>query len=379
MLNIYLFFKQKGNHMKYLLVLIILFTTASSFAQTTTYSKEEERMVAFANNGLSYAKKYDSLLNVKPVIDSCRRFLKKYPRSFAKPNVFSYMLEMIVLISKDLAEINPLIDSVLYYDQLPVTKQRIGEILITRNLDIKRGRDLIAAAFSKLTVPYHIYNSYMLMAKSDITLRKFASAKINYEKALQTDSTRAEAWYEYLGYLNMMELPNEAGSVRKKIIELEKEDKLLYLDYTNISPNINKNISGLSLINLDKRTFDLNSLEGKVVVINCFNFWCGYCVKEFPTLKKMIKEFPEVEFVFLNLVETAPELRDRYFKMNEFKFLAKQKVLFSTIQFNREIYGNGVPQTLVIDKEGTVRYDYYGYRKELESALRGNLQKLIKE
>jgi len=130
---------------------------------------------------------------------------------------------------------------------------------------------------------------------------------------------------------------------------------------------------------LDIRPIELSSLIGKVVVVNCFNFWCGFCVKEFPTLKKMIKEFPEVEFVFLNFGETTSELRDRYFLMPDFKFLKKQKVLFSSKEYDKEIYGAGVPQTLVIDKTGTIRYDYTGFRKELEYLLRANLQKLSRE
>jgi len=206
MLNIYLLFKiQKGNKMKNILALLIFLATASSFAQTSTYSKEEEKMILYVNNGWAFARKYDSLQNVKPVLDSCWKFLKKYPHSFAKPNIFSYMLEMTVLITKDLSKINPLIDSVMHYDQLPVTKERIGEILITRNLDITNGRELLNEAYPKLTVQYHIYNYHMLMAKSDIRLGNYSFAKSNYEKALHIDSTRAEAWYEYLSYLKMRE------------------------------------------------------------------------------------------------------------------------------------------------------------------------------
>jgi len=365
--------------MKVLFALYLLMTVSSSYAQSTTYSKYEERMATYVNNGWAYALKYDSLQNVKPVLDSCWKFLDKYPRSFVKPNVFSYMLEMTVLITKDMNKINPLIDSVLAYDKLPGTKERVGEMLITRNLDLQRGRKFISEVFPYLTAQYHKYNAYMLMAKSDITLGNYSSAKTNFEKALEIDSTRAEAWYEYLGYLKMREMPGYASAVMAKIKELEKNDKISYLNRTNISPNINKSILELSAKDLDNNQIKFSSSLGKVVVINCFNFWCGFCVKEFPSLRKMINEFSEVEFIFLNFGETAKELRERYFAMNEFKFLKKQKVLFSSKEFNREIYGNGVPQTLVIDKTGKVRYDYTGYREELESLLRNNLSKLIKE
>lgn len=365
--------------MKSLLALLILFVAISSYAQSTTYSREEEKMVGYVNNGWAYAKKYDSLKNVKPVLDSCWKLLKKYPQSFAKPNVFSYMLEMTVLITRDLSLINPLIDSVLYYDQLPTTKERIGEILITRNLNISHGKELLNDAFPKLTAPYHIYNTLLLMAKSDVALGNYASARINYEKALQTDSTRAEGWYEYLGYLKLMELPFDASLVIKKINVLEKENKLHYINNSTVSPNVNKNISKYSMLDLDNKSFELSSLKGKVYVINCFNFWCGFCVKEFPTLKRMIKEFPEVEFIFLNYGETAKELRERYFSKKEFSFLKKQQVLFMNNEFSRNVYGSGVPQTYVIDKFGTIRYDYYGYSEELETLLRDNLRSLIKE
>ncbi len=98
---------------------------------------------------MAYAFKYNSYQDVKPIIDSCWSFLDKYPNSFAKPNVLSYLLEMTVLISKDLKVINPLIDSVLYYDSLPTTKQRLGAILIERNLDLKRGQGICFRSFAQ--------------------------------------------------------------------------------------------------------------------------------------------------------------------------------------------------------------------------------------
>lgn len=369
----------KGYKMKILIVILFLLYIVSVFAQTTTYSKEEERMVQYVNNGLAYAMKYDSLQNVKPVIDSCWKFLDKYPNSFAKPNVFSYLLEMTVVITNDLKRINPLIDSVLYYDNLPITKQRIGAILIERNLDLTRGREFIFDAFPNLTVQNHIYNSYMLLAKSDITIGNFASAQSNFENALKVDSTRAEAWYEYLGFLRIRELPNEANVVMAKINELEKQAKLRFTAQTNISPNINKNILELTLMDLDSNYVELNSLEGEILVINRFNFWCSPCLKEFAMFKKLIKEFTNVKFIFLNSGETSTELRERYFEKKEFNFLKKQAVYFVTKKYYDKIHGYGVPHTLIVDKNGNVRYDYLGYSKELETLLINNLKSLTVE
>jgi thiol-disulfide isomerase/thioredoxin len=365
--------------MKILIILLFSLNVVSVFAQTTTYSEEEERMVQYVNNGFAYALKYDSLQNFKLIIDSCWKFLDKYPNSFAKPNVFSYLIEMTAVITNDLQKVNPLIDSVLYYDNLPITKQRIGAILIERNFDLKRGREFIFDALPNLTVPYHLYNSYMLLAKSDITLGKYASAISNFENALKVDSTRAEAWYEYLGFLRIREMSGEANVVLAKINKLEEQAKLRFTNQTSISPNINKNILEITVKDLDSNSVKLNSLEGEIVVINRFNFWCSPCIKEFAMFKKLIRVFPDVKFIFLNSGETSSELRERYFEKKEFNFLKTQPVYFVTDEYFNQIYGYGVPHTLVVDKNGNVRYDYLGYRKELETLLINNLRSLLVE
>jgi hypothetical protein len=54
-------------------------------------------------------------------------------------------------------------------------------------------------------------------------------------------------------------------------------------------------------------------------------------------------------------------------------------VLFITKEYYDEIYGDSVPYTLVVDKDGVIRFDYQGYSKEMESFLRDNLNTLLKE
>lgn len=365
--------------MKILLAISLVSFCVANYAQTTTYSKEEEQMLHYVNNGWAYAGKYDTPEMVIPVIDSCWNFLDHYPHSFAKPNVFAYLLEMTAMISTDLNEINPLIDSVLYYDKLPTTKQRIGELLIERDLDFQKGREYIFEALPSLTVPYHFYKSYLLLAKTDIRLGKYASAEIYLKKAIAIDSIRTDALYEYNNFLMMRESPKQAKVIQNKINKLNEESRLRYINKTNISPNINKNIHGLSFYDLDSNLVSLSEFKGKVIVINRFNFWCGYCVHEFPTLRRLIEKFPSVEFLFINSGETATELREKYYTQKEFSFLRNEKVVYDNRAFHDRIFTKGIPHTLVIDKNGNVRLDYGGYREELEDIMREKLEQLIKE
>lgn len=367
--------------MKYSLIILTLIFSARLTAQTTTYSKEEENMIQYVNMGLAYSLKYDSPERVKPVIDSCWNFLDRYPKSFAKSNVFTYLLEMTAIISDDMKEINPLIDSVLSYDSLPTAKLRIGELLIERNLDIEKGRDFIFDTMPGLTVPLHLYKSHLILAKTDMQLGKYASAELNLKKAIAIDSTRSDALYEYNNFLIMREAPQQAMIMQDKINQLNKKAKDRFINNAGISPNVNKYVSDIPLYDMDSNLVTLHNLKGKIVVINRFNFWCKLCVYEFPALQKLKREFPSVEFVFINSGpgEDPAELREKYFPKKEFSFLKNETVLFVTKNYFDKIYGSSIPHTLIVDKKGNVRLDYIGYRKELEDILRDKLIDLLNE
>lgn len=365
--------------MKILPVFFVLIFSISVFAQSTTYSKEEEHMISYVNNAWGQAKATDTTDNLPTVLDSCWKFLEKYPRSFAKPNVFSGMLEITFLITKDLAKINPLIDTVLFYDNLPGAKESIGEHLIVKNIDIQKGRKLINEALLITTDEYHIFKSHINLAKSDIALGDFASAKVNYNKALKADPSRSEGWFEYLGYLTMMNQTSEADKILKTIDQMEKEDKFNNRSCAYVSKVIGKTVLDKSLNDINGKPVSLNSLKGKVCVIKFFNYWYGYYKKEFPQMKRLKKEYPDVEFVFINYGRAGKKLQDRFFSSKEFSFLKKHKLLLGENEFTKKEAWKWFPRSIVIDKAGVIRYDYLGYTRDLESTLHFNLQKLVNE
>ncbi|MBL1215406.1 MAG: TlpA family protein disulfide reductase [Ignavibacteriae bacterium] len=365
--------------MKLLMVLILAAFSTNIFSQKTTYSKYEERMIQYANNGWLFATVYDSLEIAQKSLDSCWKFIDQYPNSFAKSNVLTYMLESTVILTDDMDKINPLIDSVLTYDKLASTRLRMGEILIERNLDLQRGRDYVVDAFPKLTVKNHKFRAFLLMARSDISLGKYTSAQNNYEKAIELKPGRVLVLYEYLSFLKMSEFHQRAQEVTSLIEELEDKAAESFFEKSTNSSNINKNINDISVFDLDSSVVALDKYNGKTIVLNRFNFYCPACIKEFPILRKMITEFPEVEFIFIYSGISIKELKEIYLARKQFSFLKEQTVLFVSKNYYDKIYGYSVPHTLVIDKKGKIRYDYVGYNDDLENLLRMNLSKLSKE
>ena len=367
------------DNLKIIAVIIIVALQVSLHGQSTTYSKYEEKMVTYANNGWSYAEKYDSLEIAEVALDSCWRFIDKYPYSFAKPNVLSFMLEMTVMLSNDKNKIYPLIDSVLTYDKLLSTKLRVGQILVENNLDVERGREIIIDALPHLITEQQKFNAYITIARSDVSNGKFVSAQNYYEKALEIHPEWLAGWYECLSTAKIGEMGEKTKYLESRINKIEESKREKSASRSTVGPNINKQISELVMDDLDEQKVDFKTFHGKLLVINRFNFWCGWCAKEFPALQKIIAEFPNVNFVFVNYGETPEELKEIYFKKSEFSFLKEQIVLQGDSKYLKTIHGNGVPHTLVVDKKGKVRYDYLGYKENLEELLRKNLFKLNHE
>ena len=365
---------------KSIVAFFVVFTSTSVFAQQSTYSVAEERMLTYVNNQYAYALKYDSLKMIPPALDSCRRFLEKYPRSFARGGVFSYMFEMSSVITSDTTKLFPLLDSVLIYDQLPVTKLGMAEILIERNIDRKRGRELLQDAYPHLSVPYHRFKANLLMARFALEDGNRAAATGFFEKALLEDSTRAEGWYEYGSYLKVTEQFGELARVQRKIQALGEQDRFNYEVHSESSPFLNKNFSDYTLEDINGSPIDFRQFLGQPVIAQCFSFWCP-AKKEYPVLKRISGEFPNAKVILIDGGDTPEEIKSRYLNSPENKFLKSHTIVLGDSVIEKGLFG-GMARSgtiLLIDKSGRVRADFPGYSNELEKLMRTKLHKLLKE
>jgi len=360
--------------------LLLLVTISLRNEAQTTYSKAEERMVQYVNNGLAYAIKYDSLQRIPAVLDSSRRFLRAYPNSFAKSNVFDYMLQMTSLISRDTAIVFPLIDSVLAYDKSPVTMMGIAQLLIEREIDPLRGASMLEEVLPHLTAQYHRYKSHLLLAQVEQSRGEFSLAALNLKSALAIDSVRLDAWYAYLGYCQMLEDQAGASIASHTISEIRGQNRAQYFNYVEQNSYTGKSVLDMVPLDLDGHGVPLSQFSNRVMVIQFFNFWCSIPGKQLPTIHEFIKEFPQVKFVFLNFDDTAEELRQRYFTRPSLRFLRDQTVVFPDSSV-LGVFGNsgGMGEILLVDKHGRIRYSFPGITKGYVAVLRAKLRELLRE
>jgi thiol-disulfide isomerase/thioredoxin len=123
----------------------------------------------------------------------------------------------------------------------------------------------------------------------------------------------------------------------------------------------------------------LSKLRGQVVMINFWASWCGPCRQEFPLLDQMYKKYKPLGFTLLG-VNVEPDMKDA-----ETQFLAKIAPVSFPIVMDKEngvsqAYGvNAMPSTVLVDRQGRVRWLHRGYKPGDENEYLDQVRSLLRE
>ncbi len=121
----------------------------------------------------------------------------------------------------------------------------------------------------------------------------------------------------------------------------------------------------------------LQEQRGQVVLVNFWATWCGPCRQEIPHLNKLYDKYRASGFVLLgvNIDEDAKVAADLAAKLG-----VKFPVLLDTDKKVSKLYDmSAMPATIVIDRDGKVRYIHRGYRDGYEQTYDQQIRGLLKE
>ena len=132
-----------------------------------------------------------------------------------------------------------------------------------------------------------------------------------------------------------------------------------------------------TLKSLSGKNLKLSEMTGNVVLINFWASWCGPCRQEMPLLNDLHNKYEPLGFTVLGVnVEEQVE--------NARGFLNDFPVDFPVVLDNKnrvsKLYNViAMPTTVVVDRDGNMRFLHKGYKPGDEKKYRSMVKKLIRE
>jgi|694.fasta_scaffold50759_5 cytochrome c biogenesis protein CcmG/thiol:disulfide interchange protein DsbE len=143
------------------------------------------------------------------------------------------------------------------------------------------------------------------------------------------------------------------------------------------SPMVGKDAPTFKLSLTDGKEFDLSKHKNKdIVVIDFWASWCPPCRQSLPILLKVTKEFKNDHVVFypINVGESQEAVKEYIVKAN-----LDMTAALDTDKKVSDLYGvTGIPQTVIIDKNGVVQVLTIGFGPNMEKRVTSELDALVK-
>ena len=121
----------------------------------------------------------------------------------------------------------------------------------------------------------------------------------------------------------------------------------------------------------------LSEYRGDGVMINFWATWCGPCRQEMPLLDELYSRYGRVGFSLLgvNIDDNSSKAMDMVSELG-----VSFPVLFDSRKEVSKLYEVGaMPVTVLIDREGTVRYVHLGYKPGYEEKYLDQIRSLLRE
>lgn len=121
----------------------------------------------------------------------------------------------------------------------------------------------------------------------------------------------------------------------------------------------------------------LSEFRGDVVMINFWATWCGPCRQEMPLLDELYSRYQRVGFSLLG-VNIDDDSRRAMQMIDELG--VNFPVVFDARKDVSKLYEvEAMPVTVIVDREGTVRYIHHGYKPGYEDKYLDQIRSLLRE
>ena len=132
-----------------------------------------------------------------------------------------------------------------------------------------------------------------------------------------------------------------------------------------------------ALRSLDGQNLRLSEFRGEVVLVNFWATWCSDCREQVTALDGLYSKYHKAGFVLLSV--NIDDDRERAADMVR-RLKLSYPVLMDERKYVAKLYQlDSLPLTLLMDREGTIRHVYSGYKMGAEQSYLEQVRDLLKE
>lgn len=145
----------------------------------------------------------------------------------------------------------------------------------------------------------------------------------------------------------------------------------------NANEMIGKPAPDFTLKSMAGKNTNLVEQRGNIIVLNFWASWCGPCRKEMPILQKFHDKYTDlgVQVWGVNVEQENQAGRDfiKGIDVNFPIFFDESNTLSASYQVE------AMPTTVIVDRNGAIRYVFRGYKDGYEKKYAKAIKKLIRE
>lgn len=146
---------------------------------------------------------------------------------------------------------------------------------------------------------------------------------------------------------------------------------------TTSAAEIGKTAPDFTLKSLTGPNLKLSEMTGNVVLVNFWASWCGPCRQEMPLLNALHNKYEPLGFTVLGVnVEEDINAAKGFLKNFPVDFPV---LLDNTNQVSKLYKVIAMPTTVLVDRDGNMRYLHQGYKSGDEAKYREMVKKLVRE
>ena len=138
---------------------------------------------------------------------------------------------------------------------------------------------------------------------------------------------------------------------------------------TDISPV--SDLDGEEAPDFEYTSFDgekvsLSRMKGKIILLDFWESWCGYCILVLPKINELLKEYKNKGFIIIGITTENREQIEKLIKSNQLNYIN----IFADKSILKKYKVTARPTYYLIDKNGIIIKTIYGDLKKIESAVK---------